>query len=209
VGPIDSRLLVRRQSRHWGEVLRPLNKTSDNALTRMLYLNLGVPAMAVHPTQTTAELAAQAVQRWFEAQGIDAQGLVMDNGSGLSRSERISPLQMARMLQVAHAAPYASDLMMSLPTVGVDGSMRNRLKQSPATAWSRLKTGTLRNVVALAGYVPDPQGQLWAVALMINHERANRGRPVLDALVDHWAREGMGPPLGAVPATIGPLGNGP
>ena len=186
----DATLLARREARPWGELLRPLNKTSDNAWTRLLYLQLGVPAMAAHPQTSTAVLAERAVLAWFQQHGIATEGLVMDNGSGLSRSERISAWQLARMLKVAWAGRHASELLMSLPTAGVDGTMRNRLKDSPAAGWARLKTGTLRNVVTLAGYVQDPQGRPWAVALMLNHEQAGAARPVLDAFVDDFARYG-------------------
>jgi serine-type D-Ala-D-Ala carboxypeptidase/endopeptidase (penicillin-binding protein 4) len=203
--PAAARVLARRQARPWGELLRHLNKTSDNAWTRLLFLELGVPAMAAEPTKTTAELADTAVRRWLRERGIDDAGLVTDNGSGLSRSERITPWQLASALQAAWHGRHAADLVMSLPTAGVDGSMRNRLKDSPATGWARLKTGTLRNVVALAGYVRDGQGWPWAVAMIINHdERASRGRPVLDALVDHIAREGV--PAAAAPAWASPSG---
>ena len=188
--PAGAAVLARRDARPWGELLRPLNKTSDNAWTRLLYLQLGVPAMAANPQASTATLAEREVQAWFTQRGIDTQGLVMDNGSGLSRSERISAWQMASLLKAAWAGPHASDLIMSLPTAGVDGTLRNRLKDSPAAGWARLKTGTLRNVVALAGYVKDPQGRPWAVALMVNHEQAAKARPVLDAFVDDFARHG-------------------
>jgi serine-type D-Ala-D-Ala carboxypeptidase/endopeptidase (penicillin-binding protein 4) len=202
--PAGARVLARRQGRPWGELLRQVNKASDNAWTRLLFLELGVPAMAAEPGRTTAQLADAEIRRWLRARRIDDTGLVTDNGSGLSRSERITPWQLASALQAAWHGRHAADLTMSLPTVGVDGTMRNRLKDSPATGWARLKTGTLRNVVALAGYVRDANGWPWAVAMIINHdERANRGRPVLDALVDHIAREGMpaaAPPLWSPPS---------
>jgi serine-type D-Ala-D-Ala carboxypeptidase/endopeptidase (penicillin-binding protein 4) len=183
-------LLVRRNSRPWGEVLRPLNKTSDNAHARLLYLLLGVPAMAAEPQATTLALAERDVRRWLAEQKIGDAGLVLDNGSGLSRSERISPQQLAQMLVVAHRSRYAADLQMSLPVAGVDGTMRRRLKDGPATGWARLKTGTLRNVAALAGYVRDPQGRPWAVAMMINHDEAGKARPALDALIESFVRVG-------------------
>jgi D-alanyl-D-alanine carboxypeptidase/D-alanyl-D-alanine-endopeptidase (penicillin-binding protein 4) len=195
--PAGARVLALRQGRPWGELLRHQNKTSDNAWTRVLFQELGAARSAAEPERDTRELAAEAVREWFAEQRIDATGLVMDNGSGLSRSERISPLQMARLLVAASRGRHAADFTMSLPTVGVDGTMRNRLKESPATGWARLKTGTLRNVVALAGYVSDPQGRPWALAMMINDdEGASRGRPVLDALVDHIARHGVPEPRG-------------
>ena len=80
---------------------------------------------------------------------------------------------------------------MSLPIAGVDGSLRNRMTDSAARARARLKPGTLRNAVALAGYVEDAQGRRWAMAAMVNHDEApQRGRPVLDALAG-WVAAGM------------------
>jgi D-alanyl-D-alanine carboxypeptidase/D-alanyl-D-alanine-endopeptidase (penicillin-binding protein 4) len=196
VDPAGSQLLARRASRPWGEVLRHMNKTSDNALTRLLFLQLGVAEMATQPERSTRDLADQRVRQWLAQHGINDSGLVLDNGSGLSRSERITPLQMASALKVAWFGRHAAELQMSLPVAGVDGTMRNRLKDSPATGWARLKTGTLRNVVALAGYVTDPVGWPWAVVMIVNHDNAKVARPVLDALVDSIARQG---PHGAAP----------
>ena len=195
--PAGTRPLARRNSRTWGEVLRPLNKSSDNALSRLLFLELGVKEAGADATTPTLELAARSVRAWLAENGIDATGVVLDNGSGLSRTERIAPEQLARMLAVAWRGRHAADLVMSLPVPGVDGTMRNRLRNSPAAGWARLKTGTLRDAVALAGYVRDPDGRPWAVAVMLNHALANqRGRPVLDALIDHFVRYG---PFGSPP----------
>ncbi len=187
--PEGARTLVKRVSRPWGEVLRPMMKTSDNPVTRLLFLQLGVPFMAANPQATTSELAAADVRRWLAEHAIVDAGLVLDNGSGLSRSERITPRQLASMLSVAWQGPRAADLLMSLPVAGEDGSVRP-LKDSPAAGWARLKPGTLRNVVALAGYVRDERGQPWAVAMMVNHDDAAKARPALLALVDSFARVG-------------------
>ena len=165
-----------------------------------------MPAMASDPQATTRDLADRAVRQWLAQHGIADEGLVLDNGSGLSRSERITPWQLASMLRVAHAGRFAAELAMSLPVAGVDGGLRRRLADSPAAGWARLKSGTLRNVVALAGYVNDPEGRPWAVAIMVNHDRASVARPVLDALVDHIARHGPHGPNAAAP---GPQGDGP
>ncbi len=204
--PAATRLLARRESRPWGELLRPMNKDSDNARTRLLYLSLGLAGMADEPQATTAELAGREVRRWLAENGIADSGLVLDNGSGLSRSERITPQQMASMLKVAWHGRHAAELLMSLPVAGVDGTLRKRLRDGPAAGWARLKTGTLRNVVALAGYVHDDQGRPWAVAMMVNHDNASQARPALDALVDAIARHG---PHGPPRPVVGPLGDGP
>lgn len=201
-----TRLLARREARPWGEWLRPLNKTSDNVATRVLYLLTGLEeerrasqptaqtaAASSHAPRNTRDWAELAVQRWFEQQGIPTAGLVMDNGSGLSRSERITPRQLALVLQAAHSQLHASELMMSLPIAGVDGSLRTRMTDTAARGRARLKPGTLRNAVALAGYVDDAQGRRWVMAAMVNHDEApKRGRPVLDALASWVAAGGAG-----------------
>ena len=166
------------------------NKLGDNALTRLLFLQLGVPAMSANPQATTLELAQRDVQRWFDEQRIDRDGLVMDNGSGLSRSERIAPRTMARAIEAAINGQHAPELLMSLPVAGVDGTMRNRLKGTRAEGWARLKTGTLKNVTALAGTVRDTRGDTWIVVAFINHDDAAKGRPALDALVEWVANSG-------------------
>ena len=202
--PDSARVLAEHRSRPWGEVLRPLMKTSDNTLTRLLFLELGVPGMAAAPQARTLDIARDAVQRWFVERRIPAAGLVLDNGSGLSREERISALSLARLIQWTWASRFAPDLLMSLPVAGVDGTLRNRIKDSPATGVARLKTGTLRNVAALAGVAQDPQGRPWALVAIVNHDIGAGARPILDALIDDFARHGPQRPMGVGPQRQGP-----
>jgi D-alanyl-D-alanine carboxypeptidase/D-alanyl-D-alanine-endopeptidase (penicillin-binding protein 4) len=201
--PGDARLLAEHVSRALPEVVRDINKPSDNALARTLFLSLGSleadPAQGSRPlaasAQTTFSRADLAVRAWMRKQGIDDTGLVLDNGSGLSRTEKISPYQMALLLQAGLRSNWSPEFQASLPIVGVDGTMRRRLKDSPAAQRARLKTGTLKNVVAVAGYVVDAKGQPCVVAAMMNSDLAGdgRGRAVLDALVDWVARSGATP----------------
>jgi serine-type D-Ala-D-Ala carboxypeptidase/endopeptidase (penicillin-binding protein 4) len=188
--PVDAVPIAVHQSRPWGEVLRGMNKHSDNAQTRLLFLQLGLATMAQDPRAPTLALAQRDVERWFDEQRIDRTGLVLDNGSGLSRSERITPRSLALVLKTAYAGKYAPELLMSLPVAGVDGGLRRRLNGTPAEGWARLKTGSLRNVAALAGFVRDTRGDTWAVVAMINHEQAAKGRPALDALMEWVSRSG-------------------
>ena len=188
--PTHAAPIASHQARPWGEVLRRMNKQSDNPHTRLLFLQLGLTAMAKDASTPTLELARRDVQRWFDEQRIDRSGLVLDNGSGLSRSERIAPATLAQMLKAAHAGKHAPELLMSLPVAGVDGTLRRRLKGTPAEGWARLKTGTLKNVSALAGYVRDSRGDTWAVVAIVNHEQAARGRAALDALIEWVATSG-------------------
>jgi D-alanyl-D-alanine carboxypeptidase/D-alanyl-D-alanine-endopeptidase (penicillin-binding protein 4) len=181
-----ARVIAQHKSRPLAEVLRHMNKASDNPLTRLIYLSLGAttPAETRAQTATTAEASAAQVKRWFTDQGIATAGMVLDNGSGLSRSERMTSQQMTAMLATAWRASYAPELMASMPLVGVDGTMRNRLKGTRAEARARIKTGTLRDAVAVAGYVYDADEKPWALAAMINHDTGSAGRPALDALIE-------------------------
>ena len=190
--PADARVLAEHRSRPLGEVTRDINKRSDNPITRVIYLALGAnsPAGADMPTARRAE---SEVRAWFARKGIDSEGLVLENGSGLSRNERIRPAQLAAVLKVAAASEWAPEFLASLPIVAVDGGMRKRLRESSAAERSRIKTGTLRDTSAIAGFVKDDANETYIVVAMINHELAKKqvARPILDALVD-WVAGAKG-----------------
>ena len=201
-------ILAEHRSRPLGEIVRDINKPSDNTFARMLYLNIGtvraadiasknnqltVVATTVATPQSaspTLVLAGQEVRNWFVRQGINDDGLVMENGSGLSRLERIRPSQLAGLLRIASQSNWSPEFMASLPIAGLDGTMRNRLRNSPAAGRARLKTGSLRDVASVAGYVPDAAGQMCIVVAFINHPSASSAvaRPVLDTLIDWVAK---------------------
>jgi len=213
-----TRLLAEHLSRSLPEIVRDTNKSSDNGLARTIFLSLGslqadaklgsrpldaaAPAASAMPGGGAGDTAAapaaatlarseQVVRNWMRKQGIDDLGLVMENGSGLSRVERIRPVQMAGLLRAAQKSLWTPEFMASLPIAGVDGTMKRRLKESAATQRARVKTGTLRDVVAIAGYVPDANGQPCIVVAMVNHERAGSGagRSIVDALIDWTAQQ--------------------
>lgn len=176
-------VLASHLGRPFAEVARSMMKRSDNPLTRLTYLRLGVQGAT--NGEPTLDAAARSVRDWFNNKRIPAAGLVMDNGSGLSRSERITAQQLAAVLEAAYKGPYAPELLTSLPVAGVDGTLSRRFKGSLAEGRARMKTGTLRNVVALAGYVLDQQGRMWVVAATLNHDSAPaKGHAVLDSIVE-------------------------
>lgn len=200
VTPPDARLLAEHASRALPEIVRDANKTSDNLLARMIYLSLGSleydPALGSHPLPATGELttarAERTIRAWMRAHAIDDTGAVFENGSGLSRIERLSAQQLAGVLQAGLRSQWAPELQSSMPIAAIDGTMRRRLKDSPAAGHARMKTGTLRGVVANAGYVTDMNGQQYVVVAMINDEHTadGKGRAVLDALIDWVASQG-------------------
>jgi D-alanyl-D-alanine carboxypeptidase/D-alanyl-D-alanine-endopeptidase (penicillin-binding protein 4) len=176
-------LLAEHQSRALAEVLRDINKSSDNALTRQLYLALGAQQINT-PAERTADRSELQVRSFLSRIELDHSSLVLENGSGLSRTERISPELMAALLQHAYQSQYQPELISSMPVAGMDGTLKRRFTESPAKGKARLKTGTLRNVTALAGFATDQSGRTWVVASFINHPKASRGRVVLDSLID-------------------------
>ncbi len=215
--PADSRLLTDHVARALPEVVRDTNKNSDNTLARLIYLSLGSleadaelgsrPLVAAEGAPaTTAARAEQTVRAWFLRHNIDDQGLVLENGSGLARGERIRAGQMAGLLQAASRGAWAPEFVSSLPIAALDGTMRRRLHGSPAAARARIKTGSLKNVVAIAGYVPDANNQQCVVVAMINHEQVanGAGRAALDALIDWVANLGQATPGQATPVQATP-----
>jgi D-alanyl-D-alanine carboxypeptidase/D-alanyl-D-alanine-endopeptidase (penicillin-binding protein 4) len=213
--PTASRLLAAHVSRTLPEIVRDTNKPSDNLLARLVFLSLGAleadPVLGSRPqagsAQTTLSRSDAAVRNWMRAHGIKDTGLVLENGSGLSRTERITPVQMGGLLQAGLRSPWAPEFQSSMPIVAVDGTMRRRLHGSPAAGRARMKTGTLSNVVALAGYVPDATGKPLVVVAFVNSNLAGngRGRTVVDTLVD-WVAHLGGPaqPVLTVPGQPAP-----
>ncbi|MGK5035216.1 D-alanyl-D-alanine carboxypeptidase/D-alanyl-D-alanine endopeptidase [Janthinobacterium sp. LB3P118] len=206
--PVGTRMLADHVARALPEVLRDINKTSDNTLARTLFLSLGSlqsdgwlgsRPVAMAAPEDTASRARLVIQEWFQRHHIDTQGMLVDNGSGLSRTGRITPAQLSGVLQAMQQSPWAPEFQSSLPIVALDGTMRKRLLNSPAATRARIKTGTLKNVVAIAGYVPDANNQLCVVVAMINSDLVGNGngRAAVDALIEWVARSGARPVVAA------------
>ncbi|MBV8603388.1 MAG: D-alanyl-D-alanine carboxypeptidase/D-alanyl-D-alanine-endopeptidase [Pelomonas sp.] len=186
--PASAHVVARHEGRTLADVLRETLKDSDNPLARLTYLRLGAQVAA--PGEDTRAAAERVERAWLAEHRIDATGLVLDNGSGLSRSERITAAQEAALLLASHDGLHGPELLGTLPVAGVDGTLAHRLKNGPATGRARLKTGTLNNAIGLAGYVPDAHGRTWIVAALLNDPQASRkGRAVLDAVADWVARQ--------------------
>ena len=114
---------------------------------------------------------------------------MVENGSGLSRNERVTAASLTALLQQAGTGPAAAAYEQSLSIAGIDGTarrMRARNPNSDAIGNATLKTGTLRDVTAIAGYAYGRSGVKYAVVGIINHPNAAAARPALDRLVE-WA----------------------
>ena len=156
-----------------------------------MFLTLGAESkVSAGASPSTTARGEQVVRQWLQEKKINDAGLVLDNGSGLSRSERISAATLAAVLRAAGESRWAPEFLAGLPIVGVDGGMRKRLTDGPVAGVARIKTGGLRNVVSVAGYVPDANGQLCVVVAILNHDDAKSaiGKPIVDAVLEWVTR---------------------
>ena len=180
--PNSATSLAVQESPALGEVVRDINKYSNNVMARQLFLTLASERPA------TPDGARQRINSWLAGKEIKLPGLVLDNGSGLSRSERISADGLSQLLMAAWKSPSMPELMASLPLAGIDGTMKKRLGHSSATGRAHLKTGYLEEVRSLAGYVLDNNNKRWVVVFMINDPKSKLGKPAMDALLN-WVAE--------------------
>jgi D-alanyl-D-alanine carboxypeptidase/D-alanyl-D-alanine-endopeptidase (penicillin-binding protein 4) len=167
------------------DIVRDVNKLSNNVMAQQIFLTLATTSA---PPPATPAKASAAVKRWLRGHGIAIPGLVIENGSGLSRKERISARGLARLLLAADRSPVRDEFASSLAVAATDGTLVRRFQNGTVAGQALLKTGTLEGVRALAGYVIDAQGRRFAVAAIVNHASAARAAPALDHLVQ-WVYE--------------------
>jgi D-alanyl-D-alanine carboxypeptidase/D-alanyl-D-alanine-endopeptidase (penicillin-binding protein 4) len=190
--PVGSKLLAQHESPPLADAVRDINKFSNNVMARQVFLTLGNDS-----APATAERARQRVGEWLNGRGLSFPELVIDNGSGLSRTERISAGNLNRLLLDAWKNPVMPEFISSMPIVGIDGTMKKRLKDSDATGRAHIKTGTLDGVKTASGYALDAQGRRYTVTFLINHPKSQAGSAAIDALLVWIAQRRIGekPPV--------------
>nr|MDP2191126.1 D-alanyl-D-alanine carboxypeptidase/D-alanyl-D-alanine-endopeptidase [Rhodoferax sp.] len=178
------------------EVIRDINKYSNNVMAQQVFLTLSLQPRGQNGTLAslvampdavpvaTREASREVLRRWWTERIGPDDVPTLDNGSGLSRHERISAQALARLLQTAYLSPLMPELMSSLPIAGVDGTLRRSRAASRGSA--HLKTGSLRDVAAVAGYVHAASGKRYVLVAIANHANASAARPAFEALLD-WA----------------------
>ncbi|MCX7896409.1 MAG: D-alanyl-D-alanine carboxypeptidase/D-alanyl-D-alanine-endopeptidase [Rhodocyclaceae bacterium] len=178
--PAEAIVLAASESPPLAELVRDINKFSNNVMAEQIFLALG---------EGKPEAAHGAIAAWLARKGLEFPELVLENGSGLSRRQRISAQSLARLLQYGWQSPLMPEFLASLPLLGLDGTVRNRFANHLARGYARLKTGSLDGVRAIAGYVQDRRGQRWIVVFLVNHEKAAASQPALDRLLE-WVWSG-------------------
>jgi len=183
--PEGARLLHTHASAPLAEIVRDINKYSNNVMARQLFLTL---ATAANEPPATLAQAREVLRHWLAVKGIPAPTLVLDNGSGLSRSDRASAASFAALLQAAWNSPAMPEYIASLPLAGLDGTLRKRLVDDPLAGQAHVKTGLLSDARAMAGYLLDARGRRQIVVMLMNHPNAPDAEAANDALL-RWVYE--------------------
>ncbi|WP_295503882.1 D-alanyl-D-alanine carboxypeptidase/D-alanyl-D-alanine-endopeptidase [Limnohabitans sp. Rim8] len=191
--PASAKLLLEAPSLPLSEIIKDINKFSNNVMAQQLYLTLssemGAPGRF--------EASRMRLSQWWRQGFAGHDEPVLDNGSGLSRTERSTAQALTALLQAAHASPHAQHFLDSLAIAGVDGTaarLKDRSPQSPVIGKAWLKTGSLRDVASVAGYVQGQSGQRYTLVAVLHHPNAQQARGALDQLLEWTVRDQASPP---------------
>ena len=179
--PVGATKVLEQVSDPLGYVIRDLNKWSNNLMARQLLLTIAAEKIGQPATEANGEMA---IKTWLANKGQKFDELVVENGSGLSRIERISAQHLGQLLVGAYHSAIMPELMASLPIAGLDGTAQRRLKDTSLQGRAHLKTGSLDGVNAIAGYVLDSQNKRHVLVMLINHAKADASKSAQDALIE-------------------------
>jgi D-alanyl-D-alanine carboxypeptidase/D-alanyl-D-alanine-endopeptidase (penicillin-binding protein 4) len=181
--PANATLFLRFESEPLANLVRDMNKFSNNVMARQVFLALS----AERGAPGEARASETIVREWLATKAIEPAGLAIENGAGLSRDDRISAAGLAAILRSAWMSPVMPELAASMPVFATDGTLKTR-RGAGATGQAHLKGGTLNGVQSIAGYELDRNGHRWIVVMILNHPNANAAQPAIDALVE-WVHD--------------------
>ena len=154
-------------------------------MARQLLLTLVIEKQSLPATE---EKGAQVLKDWMASKNNDAKELVIENGSGLSRTERISAAHLGALLVSAYHSAIMPELMASLPILALDGTLKKRLNDSAIynaiQGRAHLKTGSIDGVSAIAGYVLDAKNRRHVLVMLVNNAKAEQSKKAQDALIE-------------------------
>jgi len=184
--PVSAVKVLEQLSDPLGYVVRDINKWSNNLMARQLLLTIAAEKTSLPATEANG---AAVIKAWLASKELNGNSfnfdeLVIENGSGLSRTERISAEHLSQILVSAYNSPVMPEFMSSLPILSLDGTVMKRLKDSPVSARAHLKTGSLDGVSSIAGYVLDKQNKRHVLVMVVNYAKAAASKAAQDALIE-------------------------
>lgn len=183
--PSSATKVLEQMSDPLGYVIRDINKWSNNLMARQLLLTIAAEKNSVPATEAKG---IAVINGWLMTKGFNFNELVVENGSGLSRIERISAEHLGCMLVSAYNSPVMPELIASLPILAQDGTVKKRLNDSQSNGRAHLKTGSIDGVSAIAGYEIDANGHRHVLVMLVNHANAAASKNAQDALIE-WVHQ--------------------
>ena len=153
------------ESVSFADVLRRMLKPSQNQMAELIFRTSGYVASGDGSLDSARAVGTRTLAGW----GITGQDVAYRDGSGLSRHDYLTPRAVVRVLDAMHRSPWYAVFRDGLPIAGVDGTIANRMKDTPAQGNARAKTGTLDKARALSGYVTSSDGRLLFFSLLCNN----------------------------------------
>ena len=165
------------QSPPFGVIAAHTLKPSQNLYTEIILRTLGLfkifpvndPKQTASRSQTNEEVGLEVVKNFLRQAGVGESDLVLNDGSGLSRNDMITANATIQLLTFMSKHRYFAAFRDALPIAGVDGTLRTRMRGTPAEGNVRAKTGTLSSVASLSGYVTSSAGEHFVFSMMLNN----------------------------------------
>jgi len=184
--PSNALVIAESQSPPLKEIVRWLNKVSDNLYAEMLLRAVALKERG----QGSVSIAMQVLRQQLSEWGIDPDDVQLFDGSGLSRLNMVTPQAIVKLLQIARTRPWFDAFKESLPIAGKDGTLRTRFQNTPAEGRVFAKTGYIGSVVALSGYIKRTDGNELVFSILVNHYNASTRQ--VQACVDRFVTSLVG-----------------
>jgi D-alanyl-D-alanine carboxypeptidase/D-alanyl-D-alanine-endopeptidase (penicillin-binding protein 4) len=168
----DQKRLVALTSPTLGEIFPHFFKPSQNQIGEILLHTLGLERGGAG----TADAGRRVVEQQLVAFGADTAGFVVRDGSGLSRHDYVTPETIVRVLDAMRKRTDFKVFYDAMPIGGVDGTIANRMKGTPAQGNVRAKTGTVDRSHALSGYVTTADGRMLLFSFQANNYTVPNGQ---------------------------------
>jgi D-alanyl-D-alanine carboxypeptidase/D-alanyl-D-alanine-endopeptidase (penicillin-binding protein 4) len=169
------------------ELAKVMLKRSDNLIAQLLLLHVGAGSGFAEGSGTTEEAALRELETFTAKVGISEGNVLLQEGAGLSHHSLVTPSAVTTLLRYTRQQPYGQTLTGALPIAGKDGTLAERFTDLPSAVKVRAKTGTMKRVHALAGYITSAGSDSLAFAVILNHyqepETGPSGREAIDGVV--------------------------
>lgn len=170
--PEDIEPFVEFRSLPLAEMIASVNKHSNNVMARQILYTLSAEVLGAPGSEAGGR---EVVRGWLTRKDLKFSDLAFENGAGLSRNSRISARDMGTILRFAYRQPYMPEYLSSLSLSGLDGTLSKRFRNDPLAGKAHMKTGSMDDVTAIAGYLQSRSGKRFAIVALQNHKDVHRG----------------------------------